>query len=125
MWNSKDLKHFYNKKLYKSIKLEGFIDEYIKITEHPLYGIGTNIPAINNNMQKLNKGTFTITYGNKFQEIPFGFLVFKIKEDEIELFEEVNIKNDLDINSFKSYSYNKNIFIFDNITKFASTIYIQ
>ncbi len=116
---------FNNKKLYKSIKLERFIDESIKITEHPLYGIGTKIPAINNNMQKLNKGAFTITYGNKFQEIPFGFLVFKIKEEEIELFEEVNIKNDLDINSFKSYSYNNIIYIFDNITKFANTIYIQ
>tara|TARA_B100000508_G_C11434560_1_gene265339 strand:- start:189 stop:1196 length:1008 start_codon:yes stop_codon:yes gene_type:complete len=99
----------------------------IFVKEHNLYGFGVQIPALGNNFQKINETDFLITYGNSSQNIGFGFLYlfYEKNDDKLEIIEDVSVNGIQDINTLKLKTYDNYYFIFDYISRFATSIFIQ
>lgn len=122
---------FRNGKLISKESLQKFNDLMINVTKHQVYGYGIKIPAINNNLQKIDDDLFLLTYGNTHQSIPFGYFLIEAKNPKesilphISVLEDIEIKNSFNLNTFRMKFYQDRYFIFDGITRFANEIFIQ
>ena len=98
-----------------------------KVVNKKGIGAGLQIPSVCISSTKISESEFLLSYGNIYQEMPYGYYKISIPKDQKDI---VVTKKDLQDFPEKKSSYTisagiTGLFIFDNFHSFANSVYFM